>query len=130
MIREYRTVEEIVSPLMMVRMRGVIIHRSDCPNLKREDRERLHPAQWTGEQTEFIAGIKIIADDRDGLIAFITSEISALHLSMTAINGRVNKEKQAEFDLRIRLNRRSDMDMLINRLKKDKRVIDVYRTTN
>ena len=112
------------------RGRGVIIHRSDCPNLKREDRERLHPAQWTGEQTEFIAGIKIIADDRDGLIAFITSEISALHLSMTAINGRVNKEKQAEFDLRIRLNRRSDMDMLINRLKKDKRVIDVYRTTN
>ena len=48
---------------------------------------------------------------------------------MTNINGRINKEKQAEFEIKIKLNRRSDMDMLINRLKKDKRIIDVYRTT-
>ena len=49
---------------------------------------------------------------------------------MTAINGRVNRDGQAEIELKIKLNRRSDMDLLINRLKRDKRVIDVYRTTN
>ena len=53
-----------------------------------------------------------------------------MKLSMTAFNGRVNKDGQAEFDVRIKLVRRSDMDLLINRLKKDKRIIDVFRTTN
>jgi GTP pyrophosphokinase len=113
------------------RGRGVIVHRKDCSNLKDADRERLQPAQWTGEiQTEFIAGIKIIATDDSGLTAYITSEIMAMHLYMTAINGRVNKDKKAEFDIRLKLNKRSDLDLLINRLKKDKRIIDVYRTTN
>ena len=111
------------------RGRGVIIHRKDCPNISHEDLERLQPAQWTGENTEFIAVLKIIASDDNGVTMFITSEISALRLSMTNINGRINKEKQAEFEIKIKLNRRSDMDMLINRLKKDKRIIDVYRTT-
>jgi GTP pyrophosphokinase len=113
------------------RGRGVIVHRKDCPNLKDADAERLQPAQWTGEiETEFIAGIKIIATDDNGLTAYITSEIMALHLYMTQINGRVNRDKQAEFDIRLKLNKRSDLDLLINRLKKDHRIIDVYRTTN
>ncbi len=111
------------------RGRGVIIHRNDCPNIINEDAERLQPAQWTGEQSEFIAGLKIVAEDDNGLVAFISSEIAALKLSMTAINGRVNKDKNAEFDIRIKLNKRSDIDLLVNRIKKDKRVIDVFRTT-
>ena len=49
---------------------------------------------------------------------------------MTAINGRVNREKNAEFEIKIKLNKRSDMDLLVNRLKKDRRIIDVFRTTN
>ena len=112
------------------RGRGVIVHRKDCPNLQGEDPERLQPAKWTGEGADFIAGIKILAEDNDGLTAFIVAEISALHSHMTAINGRVNRDGQAEIELKIKLNRRSDMDLLINRLKRDKRVIDVYRTTN
>ena len=112
------------------RGRGVIVHRKDCPNLSGEDPERLQPALWTGEGAEFIAGFKIIAEDKEGLTAFIIAEIAAMHLSITAINGRVNKEGQAEFEIKIRLNKRSDIDLLINRLRRDKHVIDVFRTTN
>ena len=119
--------DEIVG--FVSRGRGVIIHRCDCPNISNEDADRLQPAEWTGEAAEFIAGIKIIAEDDNGLIAFISYEIAALKISMTAINGRVNKDKNAEFDIRLRLNKRSDIDLLVNRIKKDRRVIDVYRTT-
>lgn len=119
--------DEIVG--FVSRGRGVIIHRTDCPNIVNEAAERLQPAQWTGEQSEFIAGLKIVAEDDNGLVAFISAEIAALKLSMTAINGRVNKDKNAEFDIRIKLNKRSDIDLLVNRIKKDKRVIDVFRTT-
>lgn len=119
--------DEIVG--FVSRGRGVIIHRSDCPNIANEDSARLQPAQWTGEQSEFIAGLKIVAEDENGLVAFISAEIATLKLSMTSINGRLNRDKNAEFDIRIKLNRRSDIDLLVQRLKKDKRVIDVFRTT-
>ncbi|MDE6598439.1 MAG: TGS domain-containing protein, partial [Clostridia bacterium] len=121
--------DEIVG--FVSRGRGVIVHRKDCANLADYDAARIQPAQWTGEvETEFIAGIKIIATDDSGLSAFITAEISLMHLSMTAINGRLNKEKKAEFDIRVKLTKRSDIDLLITRLKKDSRIIDVYRTTH
>lgn len=111
--------------------RGVIIHRKDCPNVLGLEDDRLQPAKWTGEtETGFIAGIKIIATDEGGVIAFITLEISALKLSVTNINGRIDKTGKAVFDISVRLNKRSDIDLLINHLKKDKRIIDVYRTTN
>lgn len=112
------------------RGRGVIVHRTDCANIKGAPAERLQPAQWTGESdAEFIAGIKIIAVDDSGLTVFITSELSAMHLNMTQINGRLNKEKQAEFEIKVKLNKRSDLDLLLKRLKKDSRIIDAYRTT-
>ncbi len=113
------------------RGRGVIVHRADCPNLKGVDSDRLQQAEWTGKiASEFIAGIKIIAENDTGVIAYVTAEISEMRLSMTQIVGRVNKDKQAEFDIKVMLNRRSDIDLLVKRLKRDKRIIDVFRTAN
>ena len=118
--------DEIVG--FVSRGRGVIVHRCDCSNLSQLDQNRLQPAQWTGEfNTEFIAGLKIVATEDAGLVAFVVAELSAMNLYMTNIVGRVNKEKKAEIDIKITLNRRSDIDLLINRLKRDKRIIDVYR---
>ena len=112
------------------RGRGFIVHRRDCSNLSEVDAARLQPAEWTGEvDTDFIAGIKVLATDDNGLVAFVTAEIAAMRLSMTQINGRLNKDKRAEFDIKIKLNKRSDIDLLIKRLKKDSRIIDAYRTT-
>ena len=118
--------DEIVG--FISRGRGVIVHRCDCSNLSQLDQNRLQPAQWTGDvSSEFIAGLKIIATEDNGLVAFVVAEISAMKLYMTNIVGRVNKEKKAEIDIKITLNKRSDIDLLINRLKRDKRIIDVYR---
>lgn len=112
------------------RGRGVIIHRKDCPNLKDYEQDRIQPAQWTADTgSEFIVGIRVTAEDYPGLIAFITSEIAAMHLTLTQINGRIDKSKRAVVDFNVRLNRRSDLDLLINHLKKDKHIIDVYRTS-
>ncbi len=113
------------------RGRGVIVHRADCTNLTDADKNRLQPAQWTGNiDTDFLADIKVISDNYDGVTAYVISEISAMRLSFTQINGRVNKDNLAEVEVRVKLDKRSDIDLLINRLKRDKRVIDVYRTTN
>lgn len=113
------------------RGRGVIVHRKDCPNLKDYDPARIQPATWTGDAEQgFLAGIKIIATDDSGLTAFITMEISSMQLYMTQINGRVGKDGKAVFDISVKLNKLSDLDLLIKHLKKDSRIIDVFRTTN
>lgn len=113
------------------RGRGVIVHRADCSNLSDIDRNRLQPAQWTGDiDSEFVAGIRIVADNYEGLTADVIAELAVMHLAMTQINGRINKDKMAEIDLRVKLNKRSDIDLLVNRLKKNKRIADVFRTTN
>lgn len=118
--------DEIVG--FVSRGRGVIVHRCDCSNINGLDKNRLQPAQWTGDlNTEFIAGLKIIATEDAGLVAFVAAEISAMQLYMTNIVGRVNKEKKAEIDIKVTLNKRSDIDLLVNRLKRDKRIIDVFR---
>jgi hypothetical protein len=52
-----------------------------------------------------------------------------MKLSVTQINGRVGKDGRGIIEVNIKLNQRSDLDLLINHLKKDKRIIDVYRTT-
>lgn len=113
------------------RGRGVIVHRKDCPNLKDYEADRIQPASWTGDAEQgFLAGIKIIADDDAGLTAFITSEISSMQLYMTQINGRVGKDGKAVFLISVKLNKLSDLDLLIKHLKRDKHIIDVFRTTN
>ena len=113
------------------RGRGVIVHRKDCPNLKDYEPDRIQPAQWTADTgSEFIVGVRVVADDYDGLVAFVTQELAAMRLSLTQIVGRLDKNRQAVVDINVRLNKRSDLDLLINHLKKDKRVIDVYRTSN
>ncbi|MGN0804325.1 MAG: RelA/SpoT family protein [Candidatus Coproplasma sp.] len=113
------------------RGRGVIVHRRDCPNLKDYEADRIQPAKWTGDaQDGFLAGIKIIATDDAGLTAYITAEISSMQLYMTQINGRIGKDRKAVFDISVKLNKLSDLDLLIKHLKRDKRIIDVFRTTN
>ena len=113
------------------RGRGVIVHRKDCPNLVDYDKDRIQPAQWTGDAEQgFLAGIKIIASDDAGLTAFITSEISAMQLYMTQINGRIDKDGKAVFSISVKLNKLSDLDLLIKHLKRDRHIIDVFRTTN
>ena len=113
------------------RGRGVIVHRKDCPNLKDYDPDRIQPAQWTAETgSEFIVGLRVVADNCDGIVAFVTAEISAMRLSLQQIVGRLDKNKQTVVDISVRLNKRSDLDLLINHIKRDKRIIDVYRTSN
>lgn len=113
------------------RGRGVIVHRKDCPNLKDYDADRIQPAKWTGDAEQgFLAGIKIIATDDAGLTAFITSEISSMQLYMTQINGRIGKDGKAVFSISVKLNKLSDLDLLIKHLKRDRHIIDVFRTTN
>ena len=119
--------DEIVG--FVSRGRGVTIHRKDCPNTLQMDKDRLLEASWNkNENTSFFAALKIKAVDRDVVLNEITGMVSAMNLSITSVNGRVDKKNTAIIDMTIRLNSKKELEQLITKLQSDPNIIVVYRT--
>ena len=123
--------DEIVG--FVSRGRGVVVHRSDCPNLKTLESEggRILPAEWaTGGSGRFIANIVIIAKDQGVALSVLTAVVSDLHLVITGVNSRFDKNKEAIIEASIRLNGKEDIDALLRKIGADERIISVYRTAS
>lgn len=81
----------------VTRGRGVTVHRTDCPNVIRaqknnEERDRLLPASWEGDGTaSYAATVHVQCEDRSGLLSDITGVISG--------NGAFIKECHTRSDM-------------------------------
>ncbi len=122
--------DEIVG--FISRGRGVTIHRADCPNMKTVDRDRLIEVSWANQaDIPYKASIRAVASDQGVILAAVSTQCALMNLTITSINGRLDaKTKEAVVDFNIRLNSRQDLDTLISKLKQDKKLADVYRTSN
>ena len=111
------------------RGRGVTVHRSDCPNMLKEDSDRILPAEWTGKAGEsYVVSLKIIGTENAPLMYIVSSACSVLGLFCLSFNGRIDaKNKTSIADMAVRLNKKEDLDDLIKKLKTSKDIIDVYR---
>ncbi len=121
--------DEIVG--FISRGRGVAVHRADCPNMKNIEPERFIEVRWANETgNSFNAGIKVIANDQGTILSSVSQVVAQMNFAITAINGRIDaKTKQAVVDFNIRINSRSELDSLIEKLKQNKKLTDVYRTS-
>ena len=61
--------------------------------------------------------------------AVLTVPVSEMKLSITAVNGRIDKNHDAILEASISLADNSEVDSLIKKIKQDKRIYDVHRTT-
>ena len=114
------------------RGRGVVIHRADCSNVRGIEKERLLPAEWrkeSGEKQLYNANIIIRAADQGAALSALSLVVSDMRLSITAVNGRIDKNRDAVLEASIRLTDVSEVDMLIKKLRADKRIYDVNRIT-
>ena len=115
------------------RGRGVVIHRSDCPNIKGVEHSRLLPAEWqiaAGAKQRYNANITVRATDQGAALSVLSSVVSELKLSITAVNGRIDKHHDAVLEASISLTDVSEMDLLIKRMQSDKRIYEVRRITS
>ena len=122
--------DEIVG--FTTRGRGVVVHRADCKNVKSVDKERILPASWqieAGARQRFNANISIRATDQGAALSVLSSVVSELKLSITAVSGRIDKNQDAVLEASIALTDVSEVDMLVKKLKIDKRIYDVHRIT-
>ncbi|MGN1052095.1 MAG: ACT domain-containing protein, partial [Candidatus Scatosoma sp.] len=110
-----------------------VIHRADCTNVRCVDKERLLPAEWRKEGSDkqlYNANIIIRAADQGAALSALSLAVSDMKLSITSVNGRIDKNRDAVLEASIRLTDVSEVDMLIKKLLSDKRIYDVNRLTS
>ncbi len=115
------------------RGRGVVVHRCDCPNLKGVEKLRLLPATWqieAGAKQRYNANISIRAAEQGPALSLLSQVVADLKLSITMVNGRIDKNRDAILEASISLADISDVDLLIKKMRADKRIYEVHRITS
>ena len=111
------------------RGRGVTVHRADCPNMQKEDKDRILPAVWTGKSADnYVVSIKVTATEKAPLMAIVSSSCQSLGLFVLSFNGRIDmKNHYSHADMTVRLNKKDDLDKLTKKLFDNPEILDVYR---
>ena len=112
------------------RGRGTVVHRADCPNLRGVEKQRLLPAEWQiapGAKQRYNANIAIRAIDQGAALSVLSFVVSDMKLSITAVNGRIDKNHDAILDASILITDSADVDLLIRKMRADQRIYDVHR---
>ena len=115
------------------RGRGVVVHRADCPNLKGVEKLRLLPATWqieAGAKQRYNANIAVRATDQGAALSVLSAVTAELKLSITAVNGRIDKNHDAVLEASISLTDISEVDQLIKKMQSDRRIYEVHRITS
>lgn len=84
--------DEIIG--FVTRGRGVTIHRVECSNLPimSDSSDRFLEVEWdVGRKEEFLARIKVVAEDRKGYLKDVTEAISSLNINITSVDVKVEE---------------------------------------
>ena len=110
---------------------GVTVHRSDCPNLRHAEADRLIEVSWLDDKgtSVYNAGIKVIGSAQSQVLAQVAAAVAELKLEIVSTNGRTDgKSGQVIIDFNIRLNNKEELDRLIKKLSQNPGITDVFRT--
>jgi len=129
--------DEIIG--FVTRGRGVTIHRTDCVNimnLSDDERGRLINAEWDSHYTHgdvlsasYLAEIRVIANDRTGLLFEISRLLADEDISVKGFNIRTTKDMLAIFNITLEIRTKDQLVRITKRIKSVKDVIDIERVT-
>lgn len=110
------------------RGRGVTVHRRDCPNMRNEDGERLLSAEWTSDSGSYSVSVRVIGGEDAPILVCVSNACSELGFMIVSVNGRIDaKNRQSIVDFTIKLGKKGDLDLLLNKVRQNPCVIDAFR---
>lgn len=111
------------------RGRGVVVHRADCPNVRSVEQGRLLQASWVENigVSRYNAHISIRALDQGAALSVLSCVVADMKLSITSVNGRIDKNGDAILEASVSLSDVSELDLLIKKMLLDKRIYNVHR---
>ena len=117
----------------ITRGRGVSVHRADCVSLKDEGMEqnRLIEVEWENqaENTTYSAEIKVIADDRTGLLAELSETFASQDISMISLSAHSAKDGTYVFEIVLPIKSTQQLNKLIKDILRIPDVIEVKRVS-
>ena len=73
------------------------------------------------------AHISIKAQDQGAALSVLSCVVADMKLSITSVNGRIDKNGDAILEASVTLSDISELDLLIKKMLSDKRIYDVHR---
>ncbi len=114
----------------ITRGRGVSIHTADCPNVGELtfDRDRLIDVTWGDLQTAAHAvKISVRTEDKPGLLASVSSSISATEANITHAEVMTGEDRQAMLNFTIDIKDVEHLNKIIKNIESIKVVLNVKR---
>ena len=117
----------------ITRGRGLSVHRQDCVNITAlytddEEKKRLIDVFWENSKEElYLAHLKIVCNDRSGLLIDAANAMADSKVNVKAINARSIKDNMAIIEASVEIKDTVQLDNLINKLKGIRDIIDVTR---
>ena len=116
----------------ITRGRGVSVHRKDCINLKDASMEnvRMIEVSWnTGAASSFNADVQLIAYDRSGIIASMTTMIAGMNIPLLAISARTTRNKTTVINLTLEVKDKEQLSQVMKQFQKNPDIIEAYRSS-
>jgi GTP pyrophosphokinase len=114
----------------ITRGRGVSVHTADCTNIGdlTFDKERLVDVSWGDLQAAaHSVKISVQTQDKPGLLASVSSSISAAEANITHAEVTTNEDRQAMLNFTIDIRDVEHLNKIIKNIEAIKGVIDVKR---
>jgi len=107
---------------------GVTVHRTNCINALRMNPERQIEVEWNQEASEvYPVKIRIISQDRVGLLADVVSNISKFGANILNATSETRDNKMVDSFFTIGVEDIGHLDKILSAVRKVKRVQDVKR---
>lgn len=107
--------------------RGLTVHRTDCPSLRRANPERILPAQWALDAgAAFEVDLVLKAFDRQGLLRDISDVIAKEKIDVLRVNTE-SRDEYATMRLTVRVRELQQLSRLLARLQHVQNVIETHR---
>ena len=107
---------------------GVTVHRNNCVNALSMNPERQIEVEWSQETSEiYPVKIRIISQDRVGLLADVVSNISKFGANILNATSQTRDDKMVDSFFTIGVEDIGHLDKILSAVRKVKRVQDVKR---
>ncbi|MEZ4742192.1 MAG: bifunctional (p)ppGpp synthetase/guanosine-3',5'-bis(diphosphate) 3'-pyrophosphohydrolase [Bdellovibrionota bacterium] len=124
--------EDIVG--FITRGRGVTVHSTDCKKIFDLDPARKINVSWTDPngtpQSNYLCTLQVITQDRHGVLADVTSAISAAGANITKAQIKVKPDMKGLLDFHISLRNFEQLKQVMSRVEAVQGVIQITRKTN
>lgn len=116
----------------VTRGRGVAVHSTSCPNVQNllYETERRIAAEWSGPADSiFPVRLRILTEDRPGMLAEITAAISAVEANIRTLES-VGEHLHARIEIALDVRDRKQLEKILLQIKKIPGIFDIGRIYN